>query len=201
MLDGRLKTYEILLASGSPRRKELMEQLGLPFRVVRTRHGEETYPSGLSGDEIAFHLARHKSESFRETLGPRQILLTADTVVWHRGRELGKPGSAEEALAMLRTLSGDTHQVYTGVFLRWADGEKGFVSRTDVRFSRLSEDEIRHYVSTCHPMDKAGAYGIQEWIGHVAVEDIRGSYFNVMGLPVQRVYHELKQILCQPNCE
>jgi septum formation protein len=128
-------------------------------------------------------------------LEPRQILLTADTIVWHRGRELGKPADREEALSMIKGLSGNTHQVYTGVCLRSQRARRSFVALTDVSFSRLDHREVEFYVDRFKPYDKAGAYGIQEWIGYIAVERIVGSYFNVMGLPVQKVYSELKTFL------
>jgi septum formation protein len=172
-----------------------MKELGIPFRVVGTGHTEESYPPDLSGGAIARYLAEKKSEAYSGDLGPRQLLLTADTVVWHRDRELGKPVNREEALEMLRLLSGDTHQVYTGVCLRSARSRTSFVAGTDVTFSGLEEAEMEYYVDRFRPFDKAGAYGIQEWIGHVAVEKIVGSYFNVMGLPVQRVYCELKRFM------
>ena len=188
----KLKSYEVLLASQSPRRSELMKELGIPFRVVESGHGEEDYPAGLSGGEIARYLAEHKSDAYTTALEDHQILLTADTIVWHQDRELGKPADREEALEMIAALSGDTHQVFTGVCLRSKDKRRAFYAKTDVRFASLGRNEIEHYVDRYKPFDKAGAYGIQEWIGHIAVEHIVGSYFNVMGLPVQKVYSELK---------
>jgi len=172
-----------------------MKELGIPFQVVETEHMDENYPADLSGGEIARYLAEHKSDSCALGPGPKQVLLTADTIVWHRGRELGKPADREEAIEMISALSGDTHQVYTGVCLRSMLKRSSFFSRTDVSFCRLLLQEIEHYVDSCRPFDKAGAYGIQEWIGHIAVEKIVGSYFNVMGLPVQKVYSELKNFL------
>ena len=183
---------EILLASRSPRRRELLGRLGIPFRTVDTGHEEETYPRGLNGGEIASYLADHKSDAYVEPIGSRQILLTADTVVWHRERDLGKPSGPEEARGMIRSLAGTTHQVYTGVCLRSSRERRSFVAVTDVTFAPLDEGEIAWYVSQYRPWDKAGAYGIQEWIGAVAVEKIVGSYFNVMGLPLHRLYRELK---------
>ena len=162
-----------------------MKELGIPFRVVESEHSDEKYPADLSGGAIARYLAEHKSESYTKRLESKQILLTADTIVWHREKELGKPANREEAVEMLRHLSGDTHQVYTGVCLRSAEARSSFFTVTDVTFSRLSSEEIEHY-------------GIQEWIGHIAVEKIGGSYFNVMGLPVQRVYSELKKFIGEP---
>lgn len=197
MLQDLSRSYEILLASRSPRRAALMNVLDIPFRLVETGHADETYPPDLSGGDIARYLADQKSDAYAGKLGPAQVLLTADTIVWYRERELGKPENREEALDMLRQLSGDTHQVYTGVCLRSARVRTSFFSRTDVTFSGLDEREMAYYVDRFKPFDKAGAYGIQEWIGHVAVEKIVGSYFNVMGLPVQRVYSELKKLLDQ----
>jgi len=169
-----------------------MKELGIPFRVVQTEHIREDYPSHLTGGDIAQYLAEHKSDAYRAPLEKYQILLTADTVVWHRGKELGKPADRDEAMGMLAALSGDTHQVFTGVCLRSQGARRAFYVSTDVLFSRLDREEISYYVDQYKPYDKAGAYGIQEWIGHIAVENIVGSYFNVMGLPVQKVYSELK---------
>ena len=188
-------SYEILLASRSPRRTFLMQELGLPFKVVETGHGDEQYPSHLKGGEIARFLADHKSDAYSNTLSEKQILLTADTIVWHQEKELGKPADKKEAIAMIQTLSGSTHQVYTGVCLRSRTARSSFFAVTDVTFSKLEPEEIESYVNRYQPLDKAGAYGIQEWIGYIAVERIVGSYFNVMGLPVQRVYHELKSFI------
>lgn len=190
-----IRSYEILLASESPRRAALMMELGFPFRVVKTGHGDENFPAGLEGGEIAAYLAIHKANAYTSTLEEKQILLTADTIVWQEGEELGKPGNREEAISMLEKLSGKTHQVYTGVCLRSATREANFYVSTDVSFSILDEEEINFYVDHFRPFDKAGAYGIQEWIGHIAVERIAGSYFNVMGLPVQRLYSELKTFI------
>ena len=172
-----------------------MKELGIPFRLVETEHTDEQYPAGLSGGAIARYLAEHKSDSYTGKLESKQVLLTADTLVWHRETELGKPSNREEAIEMLTALSGDTHQVFTGVCLRSARARSSFFAVTDVTFSRLDSEEIEHYVDRFGPYDKAGAYGIQEWIGHIAVEKIVGSYFNVMGLPVQKVYSELKRFI------
>ena len=188
-------TYEILLASGSPRRSLLLKELGIPFRVVKTGHIDEQYPAELDGGEIAQYLAEHKSDAYKDQLTEKQILLTADTIVWHQQTELGKPADQEEAISMIRDLSNNTHQVFTGVCLRSFEKRNSFFAVTDVTFSGLTEDEIRSYVTKYKPFDKAGAYGIQEWIGYIAVEKIVGSYFNVMGLPVQRVYNELKAFI------
>ena len=175
-----------------------MHELGLPFRVVETAHADEDYPPELEGGDIARFLADHKSDAYINTLLQKQVLLTADTIVWQEGKELGKPANREEAVSMISSLSGKTHQVYTGVCLRSASKRCSFYAVTDVTFSRLEDEELNYYVDEFKPYDKAGAYGIQEWIGHVAVESINGSYFNVMGLPVQRVYKELKAFIRSP---
>jgi septum formation protein len=172
-----------------------MKELGIPFRVVETEHSDEDYPSDLTAGAIARYLAEHKSKAYLKKLGAKEILLTADTIVWHRGKELGKPVDRDEAIKMILALSGDTHQVYTGVCLRSPQKQSSFIALTDVTFSQLLHKEIIHYVEHFRPYDKAGAYGIQEWIGHIAVEKIVGSYFNVMGLPVQKVYSELKKFI------
>jgi septum formation protein len=173
----------------------LLEDLGIPFRVVDAGHDQEEYPSDLEGGEIARYLADHKSDAYRVALEAHQILLTADTVVWFEGMELGKPADEKEAFEMIRKLSGQTHQVYTGVCLRTSRSRTSFSVHTDVTFSGLDSDEIAYYIATFKPFDKAGGYGIQEWIGSIAVEKIVGSYFNVMGLPVQRVYKEIKTLI------
>jgi septum formation protein len=172
-----------------------MEELGIPFRVVETGHTDESYPSQLKGGEIAVYLAELKSDAYKGSLQDREILLTADTIVWHDGEELGKPVSPEEAMDMLNRLAGNAHQVFTGVSLRSNLKQVSFSAVTDVTFSPLEEEEIMTYISKYKPFDKAGAYGIQEWIGYIAVERIVGSYFNVMGLPVQKLYQELKLFL------
>jgi len=191
----QLRSYQILLASRSPRRISLLKELGIPFRVVETGHTNEHYPSHLEGGEIAVYLADHKSEAYRKPLADREILLTADTIVWHRGKDLGKPSGHEEAIQMIQGLSGNTHQVFTGVCLRSKQKKRSFCASTDVTFSNMDRQEIETYVDRCRPFDKAGGYGIQEWIGYIAVERINGSYFNVIGLPVQRVYTELKKMI------
>lgn len=187
--------YELLLASASPRRAELLQLLGLPFRVVGTAHAHEVYPPRLKGGDIAVFLAGKKSDAYVDPLSETQILLTADTIVWLDGRELGKPAGREEAIAMIGTLSGTTHQVFTGVCLRSALFRSSFCAVTDVTFALLDSMEIESYVDRFRPYDKAGGYGIQEWIGTIGVERIVGSYFNVMGLPVQHLYTELKRLM------
>ena len=172
-----------------------MEELGIRFRVVDAGHTNEQYPAHLTGGEIAQFLAEHKSEAYRNPMNGKQILLTADTIVWLNEKELGKPADRDEAIAMIRSLSDHTHQVYTGVCLRSNRARRSFYALTEVTFSYLENEEIEVYVDRYKPYDKAGAYGIQEWIGYIAVERIEGSYFNVMGLPVQKVYSELKSFI------
>ncbi len=185
---------KIILASGSPRRRELLAGLGYDFEVRLIDGIDETYPDNLSGKEIAAHISCSKAEAYRSTMGNDELIITADTIVYLDGTVLGKPKDEAEARTMLRNLSGKTHQVITGVTLLSQQHTRTFASVSNVTFANLSDDEIDHYVTHYHPLDKAGAYGIQEWIGFVGVERIEGSYFNVMGLPVQRLYKEMKQL-------
>ncbi len=192
MLDN-LSSYRIVLASNSPRRRELLSGLGLDFTVRVPRNCDESYPAGLQGSEIARHIALSKAESCRAEMRPDELVITADTIVCLDGKVYGKPENEEDACRMLRELSGRQHHVYTGVCLMTSDRTKSFVADSAVTFAPLDEAEIDWYVRHCHPLDKAGAYGVQEWIGHIGVCDLSGSYFNVMGLPVQQLYRELKQ--------
>lgn len=187
-----LNGYHLILASNSPRRRELLKGLGLDFSVVTPPDSDESFPANLSGEAIALHIARNKAKAFRPLLQTGDLVITADTIVHQDGKVFGKPTDRADAIRMLHSLSGNTHQVYTGVCLTSLAASREFVAVTDVTFSPLTEEEIGWYVDTCNPLDKAGAYGIQEWIGFVAVERISGSYFNVMGLPVHRLYEELK---------
>ena len=191
-------TYKIILASGSPRRKELLAGLGYDFEIRLISGIDESYPEGLSGEQIAEYIAHEKATPYRDTMAQDELVITADTIVYLEGKVLGKPKDEDEACAMLRSLSGKTHQVITGVTLLTKDSSKTFSSTSNVTFATLSDDEIDHYVTHYKPLDKAGAYGIQEWIGIVGVERIEGSYFNVMGLPIQRLYTELKAYLDKP---
>lgn len=191
-------TYKIILASGSPRRKELLAGLGYDFEIRLISGIDESYPDGLSGEQIAEYIAHEKATPYRDTMAADELVITADTIVYLDGKVLGKPKDEDEACAMLRSLSGKTHQVITGVTLLTKDSSKTFSSTSNVTFATLSDDEIDHYVTHYKPLDKAGAYGIQEWIGFVGVERIEGSYFNVMGLPIQRLYTELKAYLDKP---
>ncbi len=191
MLLDKLKNYDIVLASGSPRRQQLLAEMDIPFRV-QTKPVEEVSPQGLSPEETAAWLCRLKSDAFSaDDLNENILLITADTVVALDNRILGKPAGDKEAEAMLRALSGKKHAVITGVCLRTREKKAVFTASTDVWFKRLSEEEIHYYITHYKPFDKAGAYGIQEWIGHAAIEKISGSYFNVMGLPTHRLYEEL----------
>ena len=183
--------YHIILASNSPRRKELLGGLGLDYEV-RTLPGiDESYPDTLQGEDIPVYISSKKASAYLDSLKNNELLITADTIVWLDGRVLGKPSDEEEACQMLRDLSGKTHQVITGVTLATTAFQKSFASVSQVTFASLTEEEIRDYVNHYHPMDKAGSYGVQEWIGFIGVERIEGSYFNVMGLPVHRLNREL----------
>ena len=192
MLDN-LKNYDIILASNSPRRKELLQRLGLPFKV-RTLFGvDESFPENLRGEDIALYIARKKAEAYKSSMSSNELLITADTIVCLDGVVMGKPYGAENAKTILRQLSGRVHQVITGVTVLTQVKRESFAVTSHVKFTNVTEDEIDYYVDNYLPFDKAGAYGIQEWFGLVAVEELRGSYFNVMGLPVQRLYTVLKQ--------
>ena len=185
---------KLILASNSPRRRELLAGLGYPYEVRVLDGIDESYPDHLRGADIAAHISRVKAEAYIATMAADEIIITADTIVCLDEAVLGKPADEAEAIAMLSRLSGRTHQVYTGVTLATPEGLTTFVSRSDVTFAALTDEEIQYYVHHYRPMDKAGAYGIQEWIGYIGVERIDGSYFNVMGLPVQRLYRELKEL-------
>ncbi len=204
----------LILASNSPRRKELLVGLGIPYDVLVIKGIDESYPVDLPANEVAEFIARKKAKAYEgqrsKVKSQRQnssektsdlrpstfdsILLTADTIVVCDGEILGKPRDAEDACSMLRKLSGKTHQVYTGYCLQKGDKTVSGTVCSDVTFKELSDEEITHYVNEYKPFDKAGAYGIQEWIGYIGITGIRGSYYNVMGLPVQRIYEELKKI-------
>lgn len=187
-----LKKYNIILASNSPRRRELLAGLGIDFEVRVLPGIDEGYPEGeLRTAEIPVYIAVKKAEANRAQMGERDLVITADTVVVAGGEVLGKPADARDARRMLGTLSGKTHQVITGVCLMSKDRRHKFSVTTDVTFKTLTDEEIDYYVSVYKPFDKAGAYGIQEWIGYIGVTGLNGSYFNVMGLPVQRIYNEL----------
>ena len=194
MLKDLLNSHRIILASRSPRRRQLLHDMDLKFDVV-IREYEESYPANLKGEEIALYLARQKSESFKKKISVNEIVITADTIVWCNNEVLGKPADLNDARRMIRALSGNTHEVITGVALLSSSKERVFADTTKVTFERLSEEEIDYYIDNFKPYDKAGAYGIQEWIGVAACSRIEGSYFNVVGLPVQKLYKELKEFI------
>lgn len=195
LLHEKLRGHRLLLASQSPRRRELIAGCGLPFEIAPRYDCAERYPASMPAEEVPLYLSRLKSEAFPAPLAAGDILLTADTVVILDGEVLGKPDGRDGAVEMLRRLSGRTHTVVTGITLRTADRTRSFDARSDVRFRRLSDEEIAYYVDTYRPYDKAGSYGIQEWIGYAAIEGIEGSFYNVMGLPVQKLYVELEKFI------
>lgn len=186
------RMVKIVLASNSPRRKELLAGLDIPFEVRVLDNIDESYPETLPTKEIAGYISKKKADAYRQTMADDELIITADTIVVLGQEVMGKPKDDEEARRMLRELSGKTHQVITGVCLTTKDKQSNFSVETDVMFKTLSEEEIDYYVAHYRPLDKAGAYGIQEWIGHIGVTGLNGSYFNVMGLPVQRIYEALK---------
>ena len=192
MVNGQWKIY---LGSNSPRRKELLSGLGLDFEVRTLPDIDESYPSHLKGGDIPLYISTEKANAYKPMLQPDELIITADTIVWLNDEVLGKPHDRDEAIGMLRKLSGNTHEVFTGVTLTTAENQYSFYAETKVTFAQLSNQEITHYVDRYQPFDKAGSYGVQEWIGFIGVERIEGSYFNVMGLPVQRLYQELKKLL------
>ncbi len=185
--------YHIILASNSPRRKELLSKLDVEFEVNVIDGISESYPSDLPAMEIAGYIAAEKADAYKKIISGNNLVITADTVVVVDGEVLGKPKDLDDAKRMLRRLSGKTHYVVTGVCLTTASSQRRFSVITDVVFKELTDDEINYYVEKYKPLDKAGAYGIQEWIGYIGVTSITGSFFNVMGLPVQRIYEELKK--------
>ncbi len=186
------KKLKIILASASPRRKELLAGLDLDFEVKVIKGVSESYPETLRAEEVPQYISREKAAAYQ--VADNELLLTADTVVIVDNTILGKPHDADDARRMLRLISGRTHQVVTGVTLTTAKAQKTFGVTTDVTFRQLTDDEIDYYITRYRPFDKAGAYGIQEWIGYVGVTSIQGSYYNVMGLPVQRIYQEIMEI-------
>ncbi|MDE5901955.1 MAG: Maf family nucleotide pyrophosphatase [Muribaculaceae bacterium] len=187
-----LDNYKILLGSKSPRRRELLQLLRIPFTVVNIHNVEEKWPEGMPACDVPQYLSGIKADAYLDHLHDNELIITADTLVILGERIFGKPHSAKEACEMLSTLSGKTHQVITGVTIATHRMRDSFTAVTDVKFGQLSADEIRYYVDSFAPFDKAGAYGIQEWIGGVAVEEINGSFYNVMGLPIHRLYRQLK---------
>lgn len=188
-----LQKYDIILASNSPRRKELLQRLGLNFKVRALLGVDERYPETLAAKDVAPYISRKKAEAYKHTMGKNELLITADTVVRNGDEILGKPADRDEAKRMLHSLSGHTHQVTTGVTVLTHERTETFGVTSDVTFAPLTDEEITYYVDHFLPFDKAGAYGIQELIGLIGVEKINGCYFNIVGLPVQRLYQLLKQ--------
>lgn len=189
-----MKPYKIILASHSPRRKELLAGLGYPFEIRVLKDIDESYPAELPANEVALYIAQKKASAYRQSIASDELVITADTVVIVGNEILGKPVDQSDAIRMLHQLSGRTHQVTTGVCLLTTTTERSFDVTTEVTFKHLTDEEILHYVTQYKPYDKAGAYGIQEWIGYIGVTGLHGSYYNVMGLPVQRIYQELSKI-------
>ena len=184
--------YHVILASNSPRRKELLAGLDLPFQVRVLQNIDESYPADLPTEQIAEFISKKKAQSYAKTMADDELVITADTVVILGNEVMGKPKDEADARRMLSELSGRTHQVTTGVTITTRERQTSFSVVTNVTFKQLSTDEIEYYVQNYHPMDKAGAYGIQEWIGYIGVTALEGSYFNVMGLPVQRIYEAIR---------
>ncbi|MEO8773294.1 MAG: Maf-like protein [Gelidibacter sp.] len=194
MLNDKLKNHILILASASPRRQQFFKDLGLEFEI-RLKPVEEDYPPRLRHFEISDYLAQLKALPFKNELKPNDILITSDTIVWHNNKALGKPKDATEAFAIIKSLSNTTHEVITSVCFSTSSYEKTVNAVTKVTFKNFTDEEINYYIATCKPFDKAGAYGIQEWIGQIGVTKIEGSYFNVMGLPTHLVYQTLNDIV------
>lgn len=190
-----ISKYQIILGSQSPRRQYLLKELGIKFDVKLKQMVLEDYPEDLTREEIPLYLARKKADAFNDELKDNMLIITADTIVWKDDQVLTKPKDEKEAYDILRSLSGNVHQVYTGVCIRSVNQKTTFSSRTDVYFKDLTDKEIWYYIDKYEPFDKAGAYGIQEWLGYIGVEKIEGSFFNVMGLPVQKLYVQLRKFL------
>jgi septum formation protein len=195
MLLDLLKRYNVVLASNSPRRKELLGDLGIEFQVRTIKGIDESYPDDLPVLEIAEYISRKKAHAYRAEMHPDELIITADTVVILGNEVLGKPKDADDARRMLRELSGKTHKVVTGVTIVTTDATRSFSAVSDVEFAELGDEDINYYVDNYRPLDKAGAYGIQEWIGCMGVRNINGSFYNVMGLPLHRLYTELNTML------
>ncbi len=195
MLHEKLKNKKLILASQSPRRQELLKGLDVDFTLAPRYDVDEVYPPDMPKDEVPVYLAQLKSERYPTPLAEGEILLTADTLVWCKNEFLGKPKDKEDACRMLHLMSGSVHEVLTGVCLRSAQKKSAFLASTLVHFRALTQEEMCYYIGKYKPMDKAGAYGIQEWIGYAAIERIEGSYYNVMGLPMQKLYVELEKFL------
>lgn len=193
MLRDKLKDHHIILASGSPRRQQFLTELGIDFEI-RLKPVKEVYSPDLQRTEITNYLAELKAAAFEGELKTGDILITSDTIVWHEGKALEKPTDPAQAIEMIKELSGRTHEVITSVCFTTSENSRTVHAVTKVTFSRLEEDEIQYYIDNFRPFDKAGAYGIQEWIGLIGVDRIEGSYFNVVGLPTHLVYQTLSEI-------
>jgi len=195
MINKILKDYKIILASQSPRRQYLLKELGIDFEIISNSEMEEKYPPELTKEKIPVYLAELKAKAIMPSVPDKTLLITADTIVWLNNKVINKPSGYDDALNMLEELSGEMHEVITGVCLTTSKRKHSFHTSTLVYFATLSKEEIRYYVEQYRPYDKAGAYGIQEWIGYIGIERIEGSYFNVMGLPVQELYREMIKFL------
>lgn len=201
LLHDKLKSYNVILASASPRRRELLRATGIEYSLAPKFECEELYPTTLAAEDVAAYLSELKSRAYPMPLALNDILITADTTVVIDNEVLGKPATDAEAREMIGRLAGREHSVVTGVTLRSVDYTRSFASTSRVRFAPLTEEQITYYVENYKPMDKAGAYGIQEWIGYVGIESIEGSFYNVMGLPVQRLCRELECFIERlPSC-
>lgn len=193
MLKEILKNHHVILASGSPRRHQFLKDLNIPF-IVEHKSIKEEYPDNLKGSEITDYLSELKADVFLKELKDHEILITSDTIVWHEGAALGKPKTSSEAFKMIESMSGKTHEVITSVTFTTNKKQKTVNDTTKVTFKELTKDEINYYIEHYHPLDKAGAYGIQEWIGLIGITRVEGSYFNVVGLPTHLVYKALVEI-------
>ncbi len=192
----KLNEYKILLGTQSPRRRQLIEEASIPFSLLPAMNIDESFPEKLKREEIPLYVAEQKAKAYQSYLSDHKtVLITADTIVWLNSKVLGKPKDRNDAIVMLQLLSGNKHVVYTGVCIKTKSQTVTFYDQTDVYFKKLSLDEIEYYVDTYNPYDKAGSYGAQEWIGYVGIDKINGSYFNIMGLPIQQLYVELKKII------
>jgi len=194
MLNEKLKDYTIILASGSPRRQEYFKQLGLDFEI-RLKEVEEIYPPNLKSNQITDFLSELKGKAFESQIKEKEVLITSDTIVWHKNQALGKPKNKQEAYAMLKSLSDQWHEVITSVCFNTKGSQKTESCITKVKFKRLESSEIEYYIEHFKPFDKAGAYGIQDWIGLIAIEEVQGSYTNVVGLPTHLVYKMFDELI------
>lgn len=194
MLFDSLKQYKIILASKSPRRQQLLKDLGLSFEI-HTKEVDESFSSDLKAEQIPVYLAEKKAAAFQEDIDDKTIVITADTIVWVDNQALNKPENFEDAKRMLQLLSGKMHEVFTGVCLKSKSKTKTFYAQTKVYFKPLTEEEIEYYINNNKPFDKAGSYGAQEFIGYIGIEKMEGTYFNVMGLPLKELYENLQAFI------